>query len=158
MYLQKHLTILITIISLTAFANDVKKPSFTNQEKSLAQEQFEIGMAFIYGTQVDADVKKGIEWLEYAAAQGHEKALLNLTRAYYRGYKVRKNDYKAFQWATKAAAKGIAEAQYYLGNMYLEGKGCIVDIKKGLVLIQESQQQGYAKADEQLRKYNKRNA
>ena len=69
-----------------------------------------------------------------------------------------KSEQKAFTWATMAAEQGLPEAQLYLGNMYIEGRGTHTNTKKGILLILEAKNQGYAKAEDKWKEINLHNS
>lgn len=152
MYLSKVLTILMTVISVSAFAQNSKMKT-SDINKAIAT--YQIGENYFYGKTVKKDLKKGIIFMEEAANNGYSKAQLNLSRMYLRGYKVRKNYRKAFHWAKESAKQNNAEAQYYLALMYIEGKGVSRNIKKGIHWMLKSKSQGYAKAEQQWNKLEK---
>ena len=147
MYLQKTLSILLFILTLNVFAQDNK--NFDQQKiTNTPNELFESAMNSFYGNLVPKDIPKAIDLFKQAAEKGHLTAQLNLTKIYYRGYKVqkgyhvRKNSKKAFYWATIAANQNNSEAQCYLGEMYLKGKGTRKDIKTGVTWILKAKNQG----------------
>ena len=65
-----------------------------------------------------------------------------------KGYKAIKvqDDKQAVKWQIKAAEQGNSAAQYYLGNMYTNGKGVTQDYKKAAKWYTKSAEQGYSKA------------
>lgn len=91
------------------------------------------------------DVDRALFLLEAAAVQGHTKAQLKLAKINYLGIHTAKDYKKAFKWASKASANS-PEAKLILAKMYLTGKACKKDIKKGVNLIMEAKNVNYEKA------------
>lgn len=91
------------------------------------------------------DINRALFLLESAAIQGHTKAQLKLAKMNYLGVFTDMNYKKAFKWASRAS-QNDAEAKLILAKMYLGGKGCKKDIKKGVNLIMEAKELNYEKA------------
>jgi len=145
MYLQKTLSILFITLTMNVFAQENENLSKKGSMQT-PTELYKSAMDAFYGNLVPEDIPTAIALFEQAAERGHLAAQLNLTRAYFRGYKVKKNAKKAFYWATLAAKQNNHEAQCYLGEMYLNGRGTKKDTKKGVTWILKAKNQGYVTA------------
>jgi TPR repeat protein len=67
-----------------------------------------------------------IIWLDLAE-HGDAEAQSALGFLYLIGLRVEQNDHRAAKWFQAAADQGMPDAQYYLGAMYLRGRGGPVD-------------------------------
>ena len=104
--------------------NNTPDPSVSEQTRSLAAAG--LGVAFLLGRGVVADVARGVDYLEEADAQGSadERTLYLLGGAYQRGWDVREPDAaRASRYFARAAAKGHGEAAWQIGLAHLRGQG-----------------------------------
>ena len=69
------------------------------------------------------------------------QALINMT-----GTGVTQNYPEAIKWFQKAAVQGDAEAQFYLGNMYRNGKGVTQNSQEAVKWYRKAAEQGHAYA------------
>jgi TPR repeat protein len=100
-----------------------KAQAAANQKPEGAQAQYELGVTYDRGVDVDQDAKKAVYWYMRAAKQGHAQAQYNLGCCYYEGNGVDKDAGKAVYWYTQAAKQGLVQAQYNLGYCYNRGDG-----------------------------------
>ena len=86
------------------------------------QALYYLGRHFAVGYDQSKKEKMKIEFLERAAAQGHEQALFELGKAYYRATGDRKNFPKAIECLKEAGDLGRIKAYFWLGQaFYREG-------------------------------------
>ena len=81
--------------------------------------QYEVGMAYLKGNGVDADVKLAAKWLRRAAMNDHSEAQYILSQLYRDGVGVEKNRKRALEWLKIASSAGVKEAQKELRSMHL---------------------------------------
>jgi len=65
-------------------------------------------------------------WIDLAES-GDTRAQTALGFLYYIGLWLDQNDREAFNWFESAAVQGMPEAQYYLGTMFLRGRGIVAN-------------------------------
>ena len=122
--MRKLLFLLMTVMSLTAFAQSADK--LYDEGKKLY------------------DAKKYTEAfpkLKSAAEKGHKKAQYRLGRCYEKGRGTTENEKLAFQWYEKSAKQGHAKAQFQLGQCYKDGEGVEKDRKKAFELFMQAAKQ-----------------
>lgn len=73
-----------------------------------------LGVSYQFGSSVEKDEEKALEWYEKAAALGDTESMLQI--AYY--YREQDDPEKELEWYEKAAANGSAEAMNYIGVSY----------------------------------------
>lgn len=88
--------------------------------------QYEIGMAYLKGTGVDADVELAAKWMRRAAINDHAEAQYMMSHLYRDGVGVEKNLKRALDWLQIAASAGVRDAQKELESMHLS-KSSLVD-------------------------------
>jgi hypothetical protein len=109
---------------LTDVRNNPPDPAVSEETRSFASAG--LGVAFLLGRGVLADVARGVDYLEEADARGgaDERTLFLLGRAYQRGWDVREPDpQRAVGYFSRAAALGHAEAAWQMGLAHLRGQG-----------------------------------
>ncbi len=92
-------------------------------EQGLSDAQFNLGVCYKNGIEVEKDVKEAIKWYRLAAEQGVSKAQFNLGVHFDKGEGVPKDSKTAVDWYQKAAEQGLPEAQFQLGVCFEEGDG-----------------------------------
>lgn len=83
--------------------------------------QYEVGMAYLKGLGVQADMKLAAKWLRRAAMNDHADAQYQLSQLYRDGVGIEKNRKRALEWLKIAASAGVLEAQKELLSMHLSG-------------------------------------
>jgi TPR repeat protein len=141
------LGIALLIACSTAMAgNDVWQTLFKEKLKEANQgnsnAQFDIGSMYQNGRGVTPDRTKAIDWYRKAAAQQNDKAISRL--------KLLQANEERFRKESASASNGNPESQYKLGNMYTEGVGTNIDLKKAAEAYEQSANQGYVKAEYKL--------
>ena len=79
-----------------------------------AETYYILGKEYIAGTQTKKNVKKGLEYLNKAAASSYAEAYLELGKLYKEGKVVRKNIGRANNYFKDALDLGNKEAEQYL--------------------------------------------
>jgi len=95
---------------------------------------FNLGLCYRDGKGAEQNVSTAIFWLEKAAEDDYEKAIMNLVDIYLLGKGGADVDYdKGISWLEKAADLGTTDAFFKLGVYYFHGEyGCIQSIEKAL--------------------------
>ena len=101
-------------------------------KKGNAEAEFKVGQMYETGFGVKRDQKQAEEWINKAAAQGHETALFRLLY-----WDIRKNGLKGdnkrkFTELRTKAKDGNSQAMYYVGSMYAHGVGVKQNFDKAL--------------------------
>jgi len=115
---------------------------------------------YVNGDGVLKDYKQAIYWLEKATEQEEDNALaiVVLASLYANGDGVLKDYKKAFKMYEKAAriddkSYGSGYGQYYLGVMYIEGKGTQKSLKNAAYWINKAYESGNNDAEKTWNKY-----
>ena len=116
-----------------------------------ANDQYNLGVAYLRGDGVPKDFDKARELFQKAADQGNADGQDYLGVLYARGDGVPKNPGKAAEFFQKAADQGNADAQFNLGLLYETGKGVPKDLGRARELYQKAVNQGYEPAITQLK-------
>ncbi len=164
--MKKLLTILLTLIVVVSC-------------KKSAEEQYKLGEKYFYGTGVERDYTKAIEWYKKSAEQGNARAQYQLGLMYFNGNGTDENKRKAIFWIKKAKDKGLkkaikiwieedlqeiydfnvieeqaengnAEVQYQLSEMYSTGNGVFANIDKSTYWLKRSAESGNVNAQYEL--------
>lgn len=104
-----------------------------------AEEQYELGKAYINGEDVRWNEYKGEKYLLSAAAQNHAAAQLELGKFY-----LKRDKEKAEHWLAKAANNGSDEAAYLMGMRYFDGKHVPRSLEKAELWYSVSAKRGHA--------------
>lgn len=112
--------------------------------------QYQLGLHFFFGMNVQQDYGKALHWFTKAARQGYVDAQNNLGAMYAQGLGIRKDWNEALKWLSKAAKKGSADAQQNLGLMYSSGTGVEKDYSKALMWFRLAAAHGHSGAQAQL--------
>lgn len=86
------------------------------------------------------------EWLELAAAQGHEPSLLLMANMLIEGLGVKRNMRTGHKLIKQLATSGNVEAQFALGMLFQKGRGVRKNIRKARECFTSAASQGHAKA------------
>lgn len=98
--------------------------------KKSKEGKFYLGRHYIYNSETGTDVKKGIDLLEKAAADGSSDALFELANMYYNGNLIEKDFDKTKKYIRKAADMGNVDAQFAIANMFFDGEIVEKDYKQ----------------------------
>jgi TPR repeat protein len=102
---------------------DIKKSINCYQkaaEQGYAPAQYELGLIYACGTNVNQDDVESVKWTRLSAEQGYAPAQKWLGNCYCAGRGVTKDAMKGIKWIRRSADQGYAEAQYELGFAYGE--------------------------------------
>src|SRR5947199_223080 len=80
-------------------------------EQGYANAQCNLGACYSYGTGVEKDEQKAVEWFKKAAEQGYAYGQYNLGWCYEKGVGVKQDEQKAVELYEKAAEQGYVKAQ-----------------------------------------------
>ncbi|MDX7826431.1 tetratricopeptide repeat protein [Aeromonas caviae] len=94
--------------------------------------QFNLGVKYRAGREVEQNDKEAIRWFSKSAKQGYASAQCNLGWMYRNGYGVQQNDSEAITWYRKAAEQDNAQAINNLGWMHHTGRGVKKNIKEAI--------------------------
>jgi len=103
---------------------------------------YALGMAYLFGWDIEADEKLGYEYLEKAVDKGQTEAMTLLVRMFMQGEYEGIDSIKAAQLSIKAASDGIPDAQMYAGLAYMDGISIDQDYKEAARLFRLSANQG----------------
>ena len=101
-------------------------------DQGLANAQFNLGVAYLFGNGVPRDYGQAAEWFRKAADQGYASAQYKLGRMYVNGDGVARDYGQAASWYRKAADQGDIDAQNNLGTMYMLGYGVSKDLQRAI--------------------------
>ena len=102
-----------------------------------ANDYYDKGLDFTWGIRGESiDASLAVKWYAKAAQLGHERALYNLSLAYYEGKGVRKDYDKAAQGMLELAQSNFVDAQFQLSNMYRYGHGVVKDYEQEMYWLE----------------------
>lgn len=120
-------------VPATAFPDTIRATDFSFYHKLAndgdTEAQRRVGICYLYGTGVDRDLKKGLDWIAKAAMNENTEAQYDLGVIFRDGYGVKVNLPDAAYWFRKAARNGNDKAQLSTGILFLEGKGVQQDYR-----------------------------
>ncbi len=109
--------------------------------------QFQLGVKYLYGTDVAKDTAKAAELFSKAMAQGHVPAMREYGILLASGDGVEPDPEKGAQILGKAADELDPSAMYHLGLMFENGIGVAQDRQKAVRLLAYAAMMGYPGAD-----------
>ena len=115
-----------------------------------ANAQFQLGLAFEDGKDVDQDDKAAVDWYRKSAAQGFAKAENSLGVMYSRGHGVPRDKEQAFSWYRKAAAQALPEADFNVATSYYNGDGVGSDLNRAYAWMLIAKRHGSPNAEQAL--------
>ena len=95
-----------------------------------AQEQYDLGLAYLNGNGVRMNQAWAFKWFLKAADQGHAAAQYKVACAYEEGRGVDKDYAESLKWCRKAAEQGHRWAQYQVAGAYTYGRGVDKDLNE----------------------------
>ena len=111
---------------------------------SAAAAQF--GAHLVSGTEIDADIPRGIALISSAAEAGYTPAMVDLSDLKFGGIHCSKNHREAEQWLRRAAELGDARAMRALGERLLGGDELRKDSAEGKDWLTRAAKTGHAPA------------
>jgi|GEM_PF-344902 len=118
--------------------------------KGDSDAQYELGVMYYNGEDVEQDSAKAFEWYKKAADRGNKFAQYSIGCMYINGNGVEKNAENAFQYYKKAAEQGDVKSQYLLGSFYKDGTGVKQDYKESFYWFEKAAMQNDAYAQNAL--------
>ena len=103
-----------------------------------AEAQYNLGVLYLEGQGIKANVDQARAWFLKAANQNHVEAQYNLGHMALSGIGVEKNTEKALLWWKRAAEGGYAQAQFNYGRALYLGIEDYSDQHSGLALIRQA--------------------
>lgn len=91
-------------------------------ENDHGQAQWEVGMAFIRGTNVTADIPKAIQWFQKSANNGDSNGMISLAVMYATGTGVLRDYNKTYALYLRAARIGNGYGAKGIATMYQQGQ------------------------------------
>jgi TPR repeat protein len=119
-------------------------------ERGNAAAQYDLGLIYYKGQEIERDFQKAFWLFEKAVSQGHSGAQYNLGLMHYKGQVVKQDFQIAFLWFERAAEQGDISAQYILGLMYDKGEGVKKDSKKAIYYFENAAEHGDPEAQYEL--------
>lgn len=119
------------------------------------EAQNRLGCAYLDGLSIPRDEAKALEWLQKAAAKGHQvarKHLANMKHPAYQSYRNGKDLLKStnpadhargFECIKTAADQGLPTAEFDLSHLYRLGYGTPCDRKAAQACFKKAQGHGY---------------
>lgn len=103
---------------------------------------YALGMAYLFGWDIEQDEKIGYDYLEQASDLGQTEAMTLLVRMYMQGEYDGLDPETAAKMSITAAKDGIPDAQMYAGLAYMDGIGVKQDYSKAAKLFRLAANQG----------------
>ena len=85
--------------------------------------QYELGLVYFKGKEINLNLKLAAQWFEKAAKQGNSTAQFLLANMYFEGKEFPQDEQLGIYWLKKSAKQGYIDAQHVLGEMYYKGQG-----------------------------------
>ena len=128
-------------------AGNVELPKDADSRVRTSNIDAQIGLAECYmlGKGMEKNAEKAFEWYLKAAEQGDEVAQFFVARCYENGTGVRRDLAEAKSWYNAAAAKKV-EARVKVGEFFLQGLGCDVNVQEAARAFIAAAKQGDAYA------------
>ena len=112
-----------TLEAIDETITEVSEVPSTPALDSDAEENYQKGLAYVYGDGVEKDLQLAFGQFLKAANQGHTAAQYRIATAYAYGEGVTQDYQQAAEWYGKAAKSGDLLAQRQLAKLYWSGKG-----------------------------------
>jgi len=117
-------------------------PEERGEDTDGAEEHYELGCSYLYGTERKENKKKAVMHLKKAVDLNHISAQQVLGSLYWRGEGVKHSSKKAAKLYRQAAEQGDAESQYCLGEMYRDGDGVAQNDSESEKWFEKAAEQG----------------
>jgi len=96
------------------------------------QAQYDLGVAYDVGQEVNRDLEVAFVWFLKAANQGHAEAQFTTGQCYFFGDGIAKDKALGAKWYYEAAMQDHTQAIYALGDCYFLGEGVVRDHAESL--------------------------
>lgn len=113
--------------------------------------QYQLGVAYLYGRDVQKDPSEALKWLLKAANQGNANAQAGIADIFIGGIGVPKSSEEAVSWWRKAADQGNAGAECNLAVALWHGDGVVKNQAEAIKWFHKSADQGFEKAQRALK-------
>lgn len=121
-----------------------------------AMSQYNLGVLYAQGKQMEQNDNKAVYWWRKAANQGNAMAQNNLGIMYMQGKGgLERNDEEAAKLFRQSAEQGYSEAQNNLAVMLVKGQGVEKNQEEAVEWFRKAAAQGHAGAKEALRQLGK---
>lgn len=126
-----------------------------SSRKGHVEAQNRLGCAYLDGLKIPRDEVKALEWLQKAAAKGHQVVISHLAHMKHQAYKTYTNgkdllksanpaDHaRGFELIKTAADQGLPTAEFDLAYLYHQGYGIPCDRKAAKKWFKKAQAHGY---------------
>ena len=111
-----------------------------------AKSQFNLGLIYAEGVEIEQNFENAAHWYKNAAVQGHSDAQNNLASLLFYGRGIEKDVGNAIRWFRNAAEQGNRFAQYNLASRYRTGDGIDKDVAKAEYWMRASAEAGFVEA------------
>jgi len=119
-------------------------------DKGDNQAQFQLGLKYLEGDEVEYNAPEGVKWFRLSAEQGNAAAQANLGICYKDGTGVAKDPAEAVKWFRLAVSNGFESANYDLGLCLFYGEGVARDPVEALALFLRLAKNGNVEAQTTL--------
>ena len=119
------------------------------------EAQHILGMAYLNGTDVAADLAAAASWIEKAAHNDYAPSQFQLGVMFCTGQGVPKDISSAIAWYELSAQLGYPLAQYNIAVLLAKGQGCEPDRNKARSWFQKAADRGLVAAQNALREFEK---
>jgi len=128
---------------------DEQQDKFRKLEKKAASgdadAQYEIAMMYLKGLGIEQNSVRARKWLSWSAERNHDKAITRLGILSYKG-EGGTEDYAAALGLFKRVKNNNVLAQYYLGEMYANGKGVAKNYRTAINWYEKAARGGFGRA------------
>ncbi len=149
MKMATNVFVFLIFFSAHAFAQGNCVKEIEAASAGAVNAQFKLGLKYAKGECGVKNPQKAAEWYEKAAAQGDNRALVNLGYMYIFG-DIGKDEPKAFKLFSKAASSGDSKGMAALGQMYEAGEGVPQDWEKAVEWYAKAASKGDSHAQARL--------
>ncbi|MBR2254835.1 MAG: sel1 repeat family protein [Candidatus Methanomethylophilaceae archaeon] len=125
----------------------VSEDTFAKAESGDAQVQYQLGLAYLYGTDIEKDKVKAFYWFARSSGAGYLPAARELGLCYISGEGTDKDVAKGVELLEIVADKLDPSALYHLGLLYETGEGVPKDLQKAVRYLAYAAELGYPNAD-----------
>jgi len=123
------------------------------QKKALSgdiEAQYDLGMMYLRGDQIEASLEKATEWLGRSGRGGFEPAQMAVAELCENGQYFTPNYDYSYKWYELAALNDNPRALFKIGCFSVEGIGTNKAVKRGITHLESSARQHYPEASRYL--------
>jgi len=115
--MKKILIFFISLAFSTLYANNYQSMNDFAQKGNI-QAQYNLGLAYKNGTNIEKNLKNAFKWIHKSALKGYTPAQYEFALMFHYGIGVRQNNELARFWFTRASKRGELRAQSILYRFY----------------------------------------